>query len=217
MRTANLGVIALLVIAASASVAVAQPDAVPPLPGVASSAGPPGLAPPGLAPPPLTPPSLTPPSLTPRSSDRVDSRRPPSPRPRRWYGSKTLAVDLASFALIVVGVGGESEGLGITGMLGLWLGTPLVHAIHGNPGRGVASFLLLRPGLVMVGAKLGSELERCGPDEWFCGLGGALAGGLVGIVVASVADAALSYETVRITPIVQSESRTLGLGLTGSF
>jgi hypothetical protein len=36
---------------------------------------------------------------------------------------------------------------------------------------------------LLVGGAVGAKLERCGPDEWFCGLAGALIGGTVGVTV----------------------------------
>jgi hypothetical protein len=152
----------------------------------------------------MAPPSLTPPVR-------------PVQLVRQYYGHQTLLVDLASAGGIVAGIVTESPVPAVMGLLGFWLGAPAVHLSHGESGRALASFVM-RPGLVIGGAYLGVQIEDCdgsGGGE-FCGLAGIFFGSIVGLGVASVIDAAWSYE-VTVAPIVHPRGESYGLGLTGSF
>jgi hypothetical protein len=86
------------------------------------------------------------------------------------------------------------------GALGTYLlGAPVTHFAHDNPGRGLGS-LALRAGLPFAFGAIGATSEDCSGDD-FCGLGGAVLGGLLGIATAITVDAAvLGYEEVPIEP-----------------
>lgn len=87
------------------------------------------------------------------------------------------------------------------GALGTYLfGGPATHFAHGNPGRGVGS-LALRAGLPFAFGAIGANSEDCSESDDFCGLGGAVLGGLLGIATAITVDAAvLGHEEVPIEP-----------------
>ena len=130
----------------------------------------------------------------------------PAPATRsvsHWYGWQTLATDGASVVVALLGVavsdGSErlGQGMGYTALLGYALGGPVVHAVHGNPGRAIGS-LALRGGLPLAAGYAGSALEDCPDDADFCGLGGALLGGTLGVLGAILIDAAALGREERI-------------------
>ncbi len=134
-------------------------------------------------------------------SELEDSAPPPTEE--HWYGWQTLTTDGASLLLLII-AGASSDALDGAGAIGsLSLGTyllggPVVHFAHENVGRGFGS-LALRGGLPIVFGVVGVQLENCQEGEWFCGLGGAVLGGLLGIVTAITVDASLlSYESVPV-------------------
>jgi hypothetical protein len=135
-----------------------------------------------------------------RASDAAP--RPP-PRfaeepPSRWYGWQTLATDgaavgLISASLATVDNGRNSPSSALAwGALGVYaLGAPVMHFVHENPGRGLASFGMRVGGPIVLGFT-GAVLEDCGGGGGdFCGLGGALIGTSLGIIGAVAVDAAV--------------------------
>jgi len=111
-----------------------------------------------------------------------------------WYGWQTLATDGASLLLMVAAASAsdapgseEMAWLALGGYLG---GGPIVHLAHGEPARALGS-LALRGGLPILTGVVGSQLEDCSPSSDFCGLGGAVLGGMAGILTAIVIDSAL--------------------------
>jgi hypothetical protein len=127
---------------------------------------------------------------------------PPEPpeTPQRWYGGWILAAD--GLALVsTAAISSADDSLGPKLWAAAWLlDGPVVHVAHARPGAAVGS-LALRVGLPIAGGALGYLVETGGrPDrsEWFDGLGGALIGGLVGIVAAETVDtAALAWKSER--------------------
>ncbi len=126
---------------------------------------------------------------------------------RKWYGWQNLIVD-GSVHGLGLGVGmllaNHDDRLGAaavaTGMAGYAFGGPIVHIAHKNYVIGLASFGLrvtLPPLGVLVGYYLERGLVDCTPGDFsFCGLGGAVIGGLVGTASAIGLDAGLlAYET----------------------
>lgn len=74
-----------------------------------------------------------------------------------WYGWQTLIADAASAAVLTGGLVSWTVESTVAGYAGLLLATPIVHGIHGNVGRGLASFglRLLLPSLAgAIGAGL---------------------------------------------------------------
>ncbi|HTM23020.1 MAG TPA: hypothetical protein VL172_21015, partial [Kofleriaceae bacterium] len=151
------------------------------------------------------------------------------------YGVQILAVDLASVA---VGAGlaysGADDGVAGPVFVGAWsLGAPAVHLFHGNPGRALVS-AGLHVGLPIAGLSAGAAMANCsGPEheeEWFCGLGEALIGGMIGGILATGVDAAflavekrapepmpLRYGGIRATPTVSAADGRFAFGLSGNF
>ena len=117
-------------------------------------------------------------------------------RDTRWYGWQTLISDGTSLLLVpLLGTRiASGETVAYVAVGGYLLGAPVVHLAHGRPGMAAAS-LGLRVVMPLAGALVGAGLERCRGD--LCGLGGALVGGALGVISATVIDAAaLTHETV---------------------
>jgi hypothetical protein len=72
---------------------------------------------------------------------------------RTWYGWQIMLADAASF--LCVGAT-EQEAC----LAGFALSGPVVHTLHGNPGRGIVS-LGLRVGLPIIGGLIGSAAADC--------------------------------------------------------
>jgi hypothetical protein len=102
---------------------------------------------------------------------------------RHSYGGQIILTDLATIALT-----------GITGgvaLIGYPLAPPFVHAFNGN-GPGALASLALRLTAPVVGGYVGYQIDTssgCNGD--LCGLGGIVVGGVVGMLTASIVDAAV--------------------------
>lgn len=129
-----------------------------------------------------------------------------APAERSWYGWQILLADAASFACVGVT---EQEAC----LLGFALSGPVVHTLHGRPGRGLAS-LGLRVGLPLIGALIGSAVANC-PEEppapppsngnghgsgfgtvsipSFCGLSEVALGTMIGAAGAMAVDGVLAF------------------------
>jgi len=120
-----------------------------------------------------------------QTEDRVTKR----------YGIQILLMDAG---VITTAIATEQGAVFVGGYL---LGGPLVHVANGNPKQAVGS-LLLRAGLPTGGILLGAiaaESHCEHSDEMFCGLGEIAAGMLVGMVTATVIDAAvLAKKTTKV-------------------
>lgn len=70
-----------------------------------------------------------------------------APARKAWYGDQTLAVDVLSNTLLLIGLlecyegacSGLASAIGAVGGLGYLLGTPSIHLVHGNWGRALGS------------------------------------------------------------------------------
>jgi hypothetical protein len=164
---------------------------------------------------PLAPPSMIAP--------REPATSPPAAG-SQWYGWQILISDAAVFSFA-----GLTRNASVAyGWVG---GGAIVHWGHGNVGRGLAS-AALRVGLPLVGLYLGVASARGCQGDW-CGLGEAVAGGLIGMGSAELIDVALlahdSAPTpaaaraaqrshgVEISPVVRAGRSGLGLDLVGRF
>lgn len=143
------------------------------------------------------------------------------------YGWQLLLGDLA---WIAASVATEEEVVSV----GMYLGVaPAIHLAHGNPGRAMGS-VALRASLPFAGAMIGLQMDSANcDDEYFCGLGGLLLGGLLGVMSASAIDAGLlakkSRRVERPRGVLQlggisanpglapTANRGLSLGLSGTF
>ena len=83
-----------------------------------------------------------------RAADDAPAPHSSEEAPSRWYGWQTLATDGAAIGLITASLvtadnrGGRSPSSALAwGALGVYgLGAPVMHFVHENPGRGLASF-----------------------------------------------------------------------------
>ncbi|MBK9036559.1 MAG: hypothetical protein IPL61_35805 [Myxococcales bacterium] len=138
------------------------------------------------------------------------------------YGLEVLAMDAAGLAIMVAGGAADNETAGWLGAGVVMLGPAAMHLRHGDPGRAAGS-VALRAGLIVGGAALGAAMATCGPEEWFCGLGETMIGGLVGYGAAVVIDAGFIAQTTRTerrprwTPQVAASSSGLRVGVGGVF
>jgi hypothetical protein len=121
-----------------------------------------------------------------------------APSKRRWYGWETLMADGISVLVVpALAVSIDSKGDGgaaVAAAAGSYvLAAPIIHLAHGRPGIAAAS-LGLRLGAPVGGAFLGAAAAgNCNGS--FCRLEGAAIGFVLGMVTATVVDAAaLSYE-----------------------
>jgi hypothetical protein len=83
----------------------------------------------------------------------------------RWYGWQILLADAGALGL------GGLVGSGEVMVAGYLASGPTIHLLHRHYGRAALSL-----GLRAVLPLLLGELERCAPEEEYCGLGGALLG-----------------------------------------
>jgi hypothetical protein len=135
-----------------------------------------------------------------------------APTPKmRWYGWQTLLADAASCTIAIAGgvVSGADSSRGSrtagdvvsgVGGAGYFLGAPIVHAAHGQWGSAAESFVL-RLGLPLGGALAGGllGLAACGSSsgEVPCPAVVAGVGAVAGAIAAPFVDAfAVAYEPV---------------------
>jgi hypothetical protein len=152
-----------------------------------------------------------------------DASAEPEP-PQRWYGWQLLIADGSATGLILLAA--EMTDGDLPGAVGLLLyASPIVHALHGNPGRAAAS-LGLRAVLPFAGALIGIEASNSG-----CGLLGgeceALPTGVVvGYALAVLIDAGLlaweeddapDADASRLRPAVQIGRSGAWLGVAGEL
>jgi hypothetical protein len=153
-----------------------------------------------------------------------------SPRERRWYGWQTLATDGASVLLLVLAAGYDprtSSGrtardymLG-TGLVGYYLGAPIVHFSHGHVGKGFGSFGIRAGGTALFVWGLSQCYNGSGCDA---GAGPLLLGVATTIAAIPIDAAALAWEdvprdelTLRVAPHLHPDRRGGGVVLTGRF
>src|SRR5947208_12597579 len=118
------------------------------------------------------------------------------------YRMQLVASDTVAAAAFLGGDALESRGgaagttgdvLMATGGAAFLLGGPVIHALHGNYGRGAIS-LGLRVLLPIIGANIGAAVSGCDKHEGLgdlCVVDDMTAGLLVGAATAAVADALL--------------------------
>ena len=80
----------------------------------------------------------------------------------------------------------------------------------------------MRVGTPLVFAGIGIGLENCGNDDVFCGLGGLIIGGVVGIATAVALDSAvLARDTVEVkpsfSPVASANKEGGWVGVAGTF
>ncbi len=154
------------------------------------------------------------PSLPPAASELTEVTR--------WYGGYTLMTDGISLAAALAGGLAEPEGeaLFVLAGGGYLFGAPIVHLIHGNPGRAAASWGL-RAALPVAFFGVGTVIEDCAGHD-FCGYGSLVIGVPLGMVAAIALDAAvLARDTekraVAFAPTASVGPNGASIGLGGSF
>ena len=93
----------------------------------------------------------TPPTASATSSMSADAGARSS---SRWYGWQTLTADAISAGILTIGLTSWTVESTVAGHAGILFATPVVHAVHGNVGRGFGSFAL-RLLVPSLGAGLG--------------------------------------------------------------
>ena len=147
---------------------------------------------------------------------------------RHWYGWQTLTVDGASFSLLLLAGsqgGNSSDELATGALLGYGFGAGIVHFVHGNTGRGFASFGV-RLGMPLAGAIVGAGLDS-GCNSYLCEADGAAIGLLLGMGGAIAIDAAVfAYDDplpptdrhrFSLMPLVQLGRQRALLGVSGQL
>ena len=131
-----------------------------------------------------------------------------------WYGWQIALADLG-----VLGLGAATGGAATFG----WLASgAIVHFAHGQTGKGLGS-IGLRAGLPLAGILIGAGASSgCSGD--FCQLGGAVVGGLAGVVTAEIIDLAIARDEVvestsqaRLVPTVHASRTGVALGVVTSW
>ncbi len=114
-----------------------------------------------------------------------------------WYGWQTMTVDAAAVGTIALGVKVGSTPLALSGVGGLVLGAPVLHAVHGNWGNAGLS-LSSRVLLPLAGFLLGDLVSN---DRMGARFAKVLAGGLLGASSALVLDyAVISFDDASPRP-----------------
>lgn len=139
---------------------LAPPPVVAPPPArPVETAPPPPPPPPPVAPSPASvsgpPPAL--PLTTEPPPEPTEARSSPS----RWYGWQTLLVDAAAAGILAGGLVSWTVEPTVIGYGGFLFGAPVVHAVHGNYGRMLASFALRLIVPALAGA-IGAGLSLAG-------------------------------------------------------
>ena len=120
---------------------------------------------------------------------------PREARAEEWYGEQVIISDVTSAGVTSIGIGANKDGVMLLGAAMYVVGAPAIHAAHGDFGRAGIS-LGMRVGLPVLGAVAGSA-AGCHSKRMFDCLipTGMLLGGMIGILGASVLDAALLSTT----------------------
>ncbi|HEU4533142.1 MAG TPA: hypothetical protein VFS00_03455 [Polyangiaceae bacterium] len=181
------------------------------------------------------PPAPCPPPAPPAPPVRVKQAAEPKPEIVK-YGWQTMASDVTAVALLGIGSATENDGVGSTvasaAGLGFYLlGAPLVHAAHGQIGKGFGSFGL-RLGAPIGGALTGLAIastlcpgEQPGENRaHLCPIAYSMLGGFLGTVTAVLVDATvLAKKEVRARPSVSFAPSVIpsrngaSFGLAGAF
>lgn len=169
-------------------------------------------------------PALSAPGLVPLAPVERWDQAPAEETVQKGYGGQILLTDLAGLAIISAGGGTDQDWLATAGLLTMAFGPAAVHLAHDRPQAALAS-ALMRPGLTMTGVFVGASMASCHSGEWFCGLGEAMLGGLVGYGAAAVIDAAYLARERRVVrgparawaPQVAASPAGVRLGVGGTF
>ena len=143
------------------------------------------------------------------------------------YRAETIAVDATSVAAITVGVAADTNlALPAAGIVGITVGSPVVHAVRGRWDRAGGS-LALRLGAATLGGLVGANVvdaDHCSSqelsDRHACNAKATAGGILAGLVVASVIDATfMTNEPAKRewAPQIVASHRGVQLGFVREF
>jgi len=129
-----------------------------------------------------------------------------------WYGWQILASDATTLVTSTLLLGSlRNENYGLVNLYGGFvLGGPIVHGVHGNPGRALGS-LALRVVLPTAGGLIGCAAYD-GHNEFF----GCLPGAALGLAIGMGGAIALDSGVLGYTD-GKPEPRTLGVVPSASF
>lgn len=157
-----------------------------------------------------------------------------------WYGWQTLIGTVVFDAVTLIGTATEATPLVGIGLTGRTLMAPTVHWIHGHGLRGLGS-LGLQVGLPVVSVFTGgfvgflAEIATASPQQDVFGFGiliGAVAGGVLGSISATVIDTALlstdkvhdesrygryQFAPTSLAVVPMLDNKRMGLSLVGQF
>jgi hypothetical protein len=136
------------------------------------------------------------------------------------YRSQTATADGVAIGLAVVAGGTHNRSMFSLALASYAFGGPIVHLYHDRPGRALGS-LALRVGLPLATTLLlvrANHCTDCDDDQ----IAGALAGLTLGVIGASVIDAAFLAKGDEVparpwTPTVTATHSGLSLGIAGRF
>jgi hypothetical protein len=112
-----------------------------------------------------------------------------------WYGYQILIADGLSYTALGVSIGAHNAPLAIVGLGSYAITSPVIHGFHHRPVQVVGS-ILLRMGLSLAGYAIASGGASCsGEDSGFCGFAHGLVGMGIGMVVATVVDASIAWDS----------------------
>jgi hypothetical protein len=159
-------------------------------------------------------------------------------KPSPGYRAQTLVLDVLAVTALVVGferneLGGTADPIFIDAGIGMYvLGSPIVHTLHGRPGRGLAS-LAMRVGFPVITAVVGFQVgpaHRCstGTDNCINLVDGSLAGGTAGLLLGATVASAIDtiglakgddqlQPTPTWSPTIGAARTTIVVGVAGSF
>ena len=129
-----------------------------------------------------------------------------------WYGHQIVIADVLAAAVFVAGAAAESEAAWV-GLIGMSYSGPVAHALHGNTGRAITSWLLIRPVGIAGGAVVGFlAAESCDADKG-CELTRIALGAVGGMAIATALDVSIAYENVVVAPMIAGRGDIAGLTL----
>jgi hypothetical protein len=137
----------------------------------------------------------------------------------RWYGWQTLAADALALSALYAAASSRAPGkqVGTTAFVALYgLGASSVHWLHGQVGRGFASWSwrLLLPGVELLGSGACPSEGSCSSFHPILGL---LAAAAIDALIAWDEVPAAQQATFTVLPTVSFDRGKAALGVVGSF
>jgi hypothetical protein len=118
-----------------------------------------------------------------------------------WYGYQTLLADSLLFATIVGAATSDSAPVAIAGVGAYFVASPVIHSLNHQPNN-LGLSVLFRLALPLAGFAIGSGRADChdSEEESLCTFGQGLVGFGIGMIAATVIDAALAWKTNPASP-----------------